>query len=280
MMILQALYSKLLTFYPKAFRARFGESMEQTFSDLCRERVQVGGNFFGFATWMFVETAMGIGREHVLSFQETNLMKNTLVSLKAPALVSFVVVLPFMLLQWLTVTTKGLDFDARDLLDSFVLFGFLWLGIAALLLILIPLIGHLRTRNVRSVSGETALPSNTGRTVLVGFLMALPFLTLLSLLVLHIEPPLGPLKALLDNPNPDQPDVLSTLIFLGSFLLAVAGGLTARAPLMQAMQRGGSLLAYPLSLLVVLVVLGFIVVLVTNLIADQYPCWVGVPNCD
>lgn len=279
-MIMQVLYRKLLTLYPQAFRARFGESMEQTFSDLCREREQVGGNFFGFAAWMFVETAMGIGREHVLSFQETNLMKNTLVSLKAPVLVSFVVVLPFILLQWLTVTTKGLDFNTRDLLDSFVLFGFLWLGIAALLLILIPLIGQFRSPKAHAVSGETALPSNTGRTVLVGFLMALPFLTLLSLLVLHIEPPLGPLEALLDNPNPDQPDVLGTLIFLGSFLLAVAGGLTARAPLMQALQRGGSLLAHPLSLLVVLVVLGFIVVLVTNLIADQYPCWVGVPNCD
>ena len=34
------LYKKLLAFYPKAFKERFGESMEQTFNDLCRERKQ------------------------------------------------------------------------------------------------------------------------------------------------------------------------------------------------------------------------------------------------
>lgn len=279
MTTLQILYRKLLMLYPSAFRERFGESMEQTFSDLCRERERTGG--VRFAVGIFVETAMGIGREHVLSFQETNLMKNTLVSLRVPAFFSFLVILPFILLQWLTVTTKRLDFDSRDLLDSFVIFGLLWLGIAALTLILLPLIGQLRTRKVPPpVNLATEPPVGAGRGALVGFLLALPFLTLFSLLVLHIEPPLGPFKALLDNPNPDQPNVLGTLIFLGTFLLAIAGCLMARRPLIQALQRGSSLLAHPVSLILVLVVVSFIVVLVTGLIADQYPCWVGVPNCD
>jgi hypothetical protein len=36
----RALYKKLLGLYPRAFRERLGESMEQTFNDLCNERKQ------------------------------------------------------------------------------------------------------------------------------------------------------------------------------------------------------------------------------------------------
>jgi hypothetical protein len=31
-------YKKLLAFYPQAFREQFGESVQQTFNDLCNER--------------------------------------------------------------------------------------------------------------------------------------------------------------------------------------------------------------------------------------------------
>src|SRR6185503_4490110 len=57
-------YAELLRLYPKAHRERFGEGMEQTFNDLCRERVAAEGGLFSFALWMFVETAAGIMREN------------------------------------------------------------------------------------------------------------------------------------------------------------------------------------------------------------------------
>src|SRR5258705_12330090 len=44
-------YSKLLRLYPKAYRDRFGEPMEQTFNDLCHERVKAGRALFGLALW-------------------------------------------------------------------------------------------------------------------------------------------------------------------------------------------------------------------------------------
>ena len=58
-------YRKLLRFYSRPHRERFGESMEQTFNDLCRERVEAGQGLIGFALWMFVETSAGIIRENL-----------------------------------------------------------------------------------------------------------------------------------------------------------------------------------------------------------------------
>jgi hypothetical protein len=57
-------YANLLHFYPKPYRERFGESMEQTFNDLLRERKEAGGGLFGFVLWVFVETSTGIIREN------------------------------------------------------------------------------------------------------------------------------------------------------------------------------------------------------------------------
>jgi len=36
------IYAKLLRLYPKPYRERFGEGMEQTFNDLCRKRKEAG----------------------------------------------------------------------------------------------------------------------------------------------------------------------------------------------------------------------------------------------
>jgi hypothetical protein len=63
-------YAKLLRLYPKPYRERFGEGMEQTFNDLCRERVKAGRGLFSFALWTFFETSAGIIRENA-----TNIMR-------------------------------------------------------------------------------------------------------------------------------------------------------------------------------------------------------------
>jgi len=61
----QALYKKLLAPYPRGFRERLGESMEQTFNDLYKERQQER-RLFSFVFWMFAETAIEIFRERLL----------------------------------------------------------------------------------------------------------------------------------------------------------------------------------------------------------------------
>lgn len=59
------LYAKLLCLYPKPYRERFREGMEQTFSDLLRERRDGAQGLFAFALWMFADTSAGILRENM-----------------------------------------------------------------------------------------------------------------------------------------------------------------------------------------------------------------------
>jgi hypothetical protein len=58
-------YAKLLRFYPKPYRERFGEGMQQTFNDLCRERCNAGGGLSAFVFWMFTDTVAGIIKENI-----------------------------------------------------------------------------------------------------------------------------------------------------------------------------------------------------------------------
>ena len=74
---IHTLYKKLLRLYPPEFREELGESMEQTFYDLYKER-RSESLWFGFVLWMFVETAMGIVRENILLIMEGATMKNIL----------------------------------------------------------------------------------------------------------------------------------------------------------------------------------------------------------
>jgi hypothetical protein len=56
-------YAKLLRLYPKPYRERFTEGMEQTFNDLLRERAEEDRGLFGYALWIFAETSAGVIRE-------------------------------------------------------------------------------------------------------------------------------------------------------------------------------------------------------------------------
>jgi hypothetical protein len=63
------------------------ESMEQTFNDLYKEQ-QTKPGWFSFVLWIFVETAVGIVREHVLLITEGATMKNMLITPRSAALIS------------------------------------------------------------------------------------------------------------------------------------------------------------------------------------------------
>ena len=62
----QTQYRKLLALYPRGFRERLGESMEQTFHDLYNEHKRVPTRGF-LVLSIFTETAIGIVREHLLT---------------------------------------------------------------------------------------------------------------------------------------------------------------------------------------------------------------------
>lgn len=58
-------YANLLRLYPKPYYERFGEGMEQTFTDLLQERAKEERGLFGYALWVTVETLTGIIKENI-----------------------------------------------------------------------------------------------------------------------------------------------------------------------------------------------------------------------
>jgi hypothetical protein len=91
--MIPALYKKLLALYPRGFRERLGESMEQTFHDLYKERKQQPGHGF-FLLSILTETAIGIVREHLLILIEGIAMKNMLANPRSAAITSLILCLP------------------------------------------------------------------------------------------------------------------------------------------------------------------------------------------
>ena len=85
MLDVRTLYKKLLRFYPQRFKEQLGESMEQTFHDLYKERRTKRGRF-GFVLWTFTETVIGIIREHVLLLTRGATMKNIFANPSAVAM--------------------------------------------------------------------------------------------------------------------------------------------------------------------------------------------------
>lgn len=81
-------------------------------------------------------------------------MKHSTSSLKAPAIMSFLLVLPFMILDLVFNVTHRLHaLSLKHALDFAVLFGLLWLLPTTFLVILMPLM-----RNVRAGSDLMAQP--------------------------------------------------------------------------------------------------------------------------
>ena len=142
-----ALYRRLLRLYPRAFRERLGESMEQTFADARAGRArQAGPRRLGFLLWTFLETAAGIVREQVVLVRRGVGMKTFRSRLRLAALLSFLLVLPFMVLE-LTFNSAGRQAIpvAKYGLDMAVLFGVLWMLPLLFILGLMPIVQGVRS---------------------------------------------------------------------------------------------------------------------------------------
>ena len=146
----RTLYRKLLALYPRSFREELGEPMEQTFNDLYRERQKDRG-LPGFVFWMFVETSVGIMREHALVWAQGGSMKAMLSNPTSAALVSIILSLPLGLLFIIfnfeikpltTLVTSWLTFNGSDVngLGRLVLIGGLLLLPVAFVINLLPLL--------------------------------------------------------------------------------------------------------------------------------------------
>jgi len=194
-------YKKILAFYPQAFREQFGESMEQTFDDLCNERKQQAKQTsFGFLLWMFIETFAGIVKKHLIQIKSGATMENTISNYKSAAI--------------------------------------------------------------------------------VGFLLAMPLAILLLILVYDIEPLSGFFKTLTTEADGHRISTLGRILEAGALLLLPLGFVISLVPVVRNVRAGDGLTANPVNLLIAVALFIFIATLVISFIIDQYPCWIGVPNCD
>ncbi|MGH7598480.1 MAG: hypothetical protein ACREOI_19155 [bacterium] len=115
--------------------------MAQTFNDLCNERKQqTERGLFDVVLWMFVETAIGIIKEHILQITQGDAMKNLLTNLRSAAISGFILVLPFMTLELVNRRSFHEDFPI-------LLFGILWLLPMIFIVILTPIVRNVRAGN-------------------------------------------------------------------------------------------------------------------------------------
>ena len=269
----RTLYRKLLTFYPRVFREELGESMEQTFQDLWHEKRQTKKELFGFVIWTFVETTIGIFREHLLLISPGDLMQTILKPLGSSALISLVLILPFLIM----VVVNRRNFDEGF---PFMLFYLLWFNLFAISIILLPIVGGRRTAN-QDVTHPVPTQGNAR--------LANPRSAALISIVLFLSPGILPLldsigllstDRLFNGPNHEVAYLPGLVLFLGLLLFPVAAGIVASRPIVNTLRAGGSLFAHPIQLIFVLVISFLFATGVIGMIVDQWPCFIGVPNCD
>ena len=98
--------------------------------------------------------------------------------------------------------------------------------------------------------------------------------------MLNIEPTFGPLQPLMVSPDPDQPDVVGSLIALTAFLLLLVAFIINSRVLREAKRIGRKVTDQPMNLVLATATFVVIAMIVGSIVVDQYPCWIGVPNCD
>jgi hypothetical protein len=88
------------------------------------------------------------------------------------------------------------------------------------------------------------------------------------------------LDRLFNGPNPEVTYLPGQILALGFFAIPVAAGIIAGGPIVRTLQAGGSLFAHPIHLLIITLILSTLAIGLGGLIVDQWPCFMGVPNCD
>jgi len=177
----EKLYNRLIALYPREFRDRFGESMEQTFADLCNEWAKTNPVTFGFLMRVFFDTASGIGREHMSEIARKGLLRSAVTRPWLAAVTSLALCLPFAVsvLPFLDINVladpvrAALTFDGQQLnmFGRIVVFGGVLLLPFALLLNLFPMF---------SIAGEERKISFSPRPVnlVTGITVLLPVLVI------------------------------------------------------------------------------------------------------
>lgn len=123
--------------------------------------------------------------------------------------------------------------------------------------------------------------TNHKSAALIGFLLALPLAILLLIEISGIEPLHGFLVALTtDAGSNPRLNITGKILTLGTLLLLPLGFVISFAPVVRNVREGYGFRANSVNLLISAALCVLIATLITGFAIDQYPCWIGVPNCD
>jgi hypothetical protein len=118
--------------------------------------------------------------------------------------------------------------------------------------------------------------TNPKSAAATGLLLALPFTTLFLAFMLGLDPSLGLFPRLF---NVDESCFVSFIVF-GALLLLLAAFIITLAVIVRDVRARNGLSAHPVNLILAIASLTMISLFVGGIVVDQYPCWIGVPNCD
>ena len=190
-------------------------------------------------------------------------------------LMSLLLILPLMIME--VVNRRNLNEDFPS-----VLFLVMWLNLFAISLILMPILRAKWTEkhdtaNPLPTHRKTLLTNPTSAAIISVILILSPFI--LSWLDSLRWVPLD-LDRLFNGPNPEVAYLPGQLLSLGLILFPVAAGIIAGGPIVRTLRAGGSLFAHPIHLIIVTLIVSIMAIGLGGLIIDQWPCFMGVPNCD
>ncbi|MCC6962401.1 MAG: hypothetical protein IT585_04035 [candidate division Zixibacteria bacterium] len=118
-----------------------------------------------------------------------------------------------------------------------------------------------------------SLASNPKTAALIALLLCLPTAIIVGLALLDIQPQLGPMLSNADGTP-------SSLIPIGALLLLPVALLITALPIQKSFRAGQGLLMHPVNLALAVALVLMINAIAVGIIADQFPCWMGVVNCD
>jgi hypothetical protein len=172
--------------------------------------------------------------------------------------------------------------NRRNLHEDFpiVLFFSMWFNLFAISLILLPIVQGKRT-GTHDTANPIPAPKNT--------LLTNPRSAALISVALFLTPGILPLlnsvgwlslDRLFNGPNPEVAYLPGLFITFGLILFPVAAAVVAGRPIVRTLRAGGSLFAHPINLIIVVFIVSSFAFGLITLIIDQWPCFMGVPNCD
>jgi hypothetical protein len=200
-------------------------------------------------------------------------MQTMLKTTGSSGLISFLLILPFMIMEVV---------NRRDFHEDFpvALFFAMWLNLFAVSIILLPIVRGRQTGN-HNVANPASTQKNT--------LLANPRSAAIISVVLFLSPGILPLldslgwlsvDRLFNGPNPEVaylPGQILNLLFIS---IPIMAGIIAARPIVSTLRAGGSLFAHPLNLIIVALISSTFIIGFASFLIDQWPCFIGVPNCD